>query len=218
MVTEITISSVPTTRYQPAHPRTSPRKMRSRDGESDFRGAIPAYARLHRDPRRLRPDAGRRCSVRGVPLSEAPTFSSKAEELDGALKAILARLAKANLRDFPAYTVARYGLQKQLEAFLGATGIPFATTAMSKAVLSELHPLYLGLYNGEFSRGDVRKNVEGADLVLDIGAAVYCDADTGAFSAHIDFSNVVTIWPDHVEIGSAAETAAAEKRPTRPST
>jgi indolepyruvate decarboxylase len=77
---------------------------------------------------------------------------------------------------------------------------------MSKGLLFESHPLYLGDYNGEMSQADVRKFVEGADLVLDIGGVVYCDADTGAFSAHIDSSKVITIWPDHVEIGALAET------------
>ena len=72
---------------------------------------------------------------------------------------------------------------------------------MSKGLLSESHPLYLGMYNGESSQGDVGKIVEGADLVLDVGGVAYCDGDTDAFSAHLDSSKVVTVWPDHVEIG-----------------
>jgi indolepyruvate decarboxylase len=105
----------------------------------------------------------------------------------------------------PAYTIARYGLQKELEAFLAATGIAFAMPAMSKGVLPESHPLYLGAYNGDRTQPDVRKIVEGADLVLDIGGVVYCDADTGAFSADIDAAKTIAIWPDHVEIGSVAQ-------------
>jgi indolepyruvate decarboxylase len=77
---------------------------------------------------------------------------------------------------------------------------------MSKGLLSESHPLYLGMYNGESSLGDVRKIVEGADLLLDLGGVVYSDGETGTFSAHLDSSKMVAVWPDHVEIGSAAHT------------
>ena len=165
---------------------------------------MPVYIQIAEDYA-LMPVVG--APVRGVPLAEAQTFSSNAEELDGAMAAILARLGKAKSPVvLPAYTIARYGLQKELEAFLAATGIPFATPAMSKGLLFESHPLYLGDYNGEMSQADVRKIVEGADLVLDIGGVVYCDPDTGAFSAHIESSKVITIRPDHVEIGALAET------------
>jgi indolepyruvate decarboxylase len=165
---------------------------------------MPAYIQIAEDYARM-PIVG--APVHGVLLAEAPTFSSNAEELDGAVTTILDRLAKANSPVIlPAYTIARYGLQKELEAFLAATGIPFATPAMSKGVLSESHPLYLGAYNGDRSQAEVRAIVEGADLVLDIGGVVYCDADTGAFSAEIDASKVIAVRPDHVEIGSVAQT------------
>ena len=144
--------------------------------------------------------------VRGVPLAAA-TFLSNAQELDAAVTAIMARLATAQSPVIlPAFTIARYGLQRELEAFLAATGIPFARTGMSKGLLPESHPLYLGMYNGESSLGDVRKIVEGADLVLDLGGVVYSDGETGTFSANLDSSKVVTVRPDHVEIGSAAHT------------
>ena len=165
---------------------------------------MPAYIQIAEDYARM-PVVG--APVRGVPLAEAPALASIDAELDGALAAILARLAKAKSPVIiPAYTIARYGLERELEALLAATGIPFAMPAMSKGVLSESHPLYLGPYNGSRSQPEVRKIVEGADLVLDLGGVIYCDADTGAFSAQINSSKVITVWPDHVEIGSLAQT------------
>jgi len=165
---------------------------------------MPVYIEIPTD-HALMPVVG--VPVRGVPLAEAPTFLSNAQEMDAAVAAIMARLATAQSPVIlPAFTIARYGLQTELGAFLAATGIPFATTGMSKGLLSESHPLYLGMYNGESSLGDVRKIVEGADLVLDLGGVAYCDAETGAFSAHLDSSKVVTVRPDHVEIGSVAHT------------
>jgi indolepyruvate decarboxylase len=165
---------------------------------------MPAYIQIPQDYA-LMPVVG--VPVHGVPLAKAPTFSSNAQELNAALTAILSRLTKAKSPVIlSAFTIGRYGLQKELEALLAATGIPFATTGMSKGLLSESHPLYLGMYNGEASKGDVRKIVEGADLVLDLGGVLYCDADTGGYSAYLDSSKLVTVWPDYVKIGSAAVT------------
>ena len=44
---------------------------------------------------------------------------------------------------------------------------------MSKGMISESNPLYLGMYAGDFSTADVRKVVEGADLVLNIGGELF---------------------------------------------
>jgi indolepyruvate decarboxylase len=165
---------------------------------------MPAYIQIPTD-QAMMPVVG--TPVHGVPLAEAPTFSSNAQELDAALTAITARLATAQSPVIlAAFTIARYKLQSDLEALLTAIGIPFATTGMSKGLLSESNPLYLGQYNGESSLGCVRKIVEGADLVLDLGGVVYCDSETGGYSAHLDSSKVVTVFPDHVMIGSVAET------------
>jgi len=122
------------------------------------------------------------------------------------VKAIVARLAKAKSPVvLPAYTVARYGLQKQLEAFLGATGIPFATLPMGKGIISESNPLYLGMYAGEYSTADVRNAVEGADLVLDLGGEVFPDQAAGGYSCHIQASRMLRVWPDHVEMNEVVE-------------
>jgi indolepyruvate decarboxylase len=144
--------------------------------------------------------------VRGVPLAGTPTLPSDARELDAALTAILARLAKSQSPVIlPAFTIARYGLQREFEALLTATGMPFATVGMSKGLLSESHPLYLGMYNGAMTQGDVAKIVESADLVLDLGGGVYHDGDTGMFSNQLDPSKMVTVWPDHVQIGTVVK-------------
>jgi len=112
--------------------------------------------------------------IRGVPLTKAPTFSSEPRELDAALQAIMARLTKAKSPVIlPAITIARYGLQKELEAFLAATGIPFATSGMDKGVISESHPLYIGMYNGVSSTGDARKIVEGGPRAQSGWRALY---------------------------------------------
>ena len=163
----------------------------------------PGYIQIPQDSA-LMPVVGE--PIRGMPLAKAETFSSNPRELDAAVKAIVARLTKAKSPvAIPAYTIARFGLQKELEAFLAATGIPFAGSAMGKGMISESNPLYLGMYVGDFSTGDVRKVVEGADLVLNLGGELFPDLGAGGYSCRIEASKMLTIWPDHVEMNEVAE-------------
>ena len=165
---------------------------------------MPAYIQIATDHAMM--------PVVGIPIHVSPLLRCRRspvapEEIHAALTAITARLKAAHSPVIlAAFTIGRYGLQSELEALLTATGIPFAATGMSKGMLSESHPLYLGQFNGESSLGDVRKIVEGADLVLDLGGVVYSDGETGGYSADLDSSKVITVYPDHVEIGSVAVT------------
>ena len=163
----------------------------------------PGYVQIPQDYA-LMPVVGE--PIRGVPLANAQTFSSNPRELDAAVKAIVARLTKAKSPvAIPAYTIARFGLQKQLEAFLAATGIPFAVTALGKGMIPESNPLYLGMYAGDLSRGDVRKAVEGADLVLNLGGELFPDTAAGGFGCRIEASKMLTVWTDYVEMNEVAE-------------
>jgi indolepyruvate decarboxylase len=101
----------------------------------------------------------------------------------------------------PAYTIGRFGLQKQLERFLAASGFAYATAPMEKALISETHPQFLGMYNGIESAPGVREAVEGADLVLNLGGVIFSDFNTTAWTDAIKPGRMVTVWPDFVEIG-----------------
>jgi len=143
--------------------------------------------------------------IRGVSLDKAPTFSSNASELEAAVKAIVARLKEAKSPVIlPAFTIMRFGLQKEVEALLAATGIPFAVTGMDKGVISESHPLYLGMHAADLAAPEVRKIVEGADLVLNLGGVLLSDLNT-LNGAQIQASRMLTVWPDHVELNGLAE-------------
>jgi indolepyruvate decarboxylase len=121
------------------------------------------------------------------------------------LKAIMARLKEAKSPVIlPAFTIARFGLKKEVEALLAATGIPFAATSMDKGVISEVHPLYLGMYAGDASAPGVRKIVEGADLVLNLGGMLLSDLNT-YLGGQIQASRMLTVWPDRVELNGLAE-------------
>jgi len=170
----------------------------------------PAYITVPQDYA-LMPVVGK--PIHGVPLPKVPTFSSDPRELATALKTIGARLSKAKFPVIlPAFTISRYGLQKEVGRLLAATGIPFATTGMDKGVISESHPLYLGMYVGDASTPAVRKIVERADLVLNLGGVLFTDFSTGLFSDHLQCSRIVTVWPDHVEVGASSDETASQSR------
>lgn len=65
--------------------------------------------------------------------------------------------------------LARYGLGAELVKFAEKTNIPIATTLLSKSVVDETHPLFLGIYAGSTSKPEVRELVEESDCLLMFG-------------------------------------------------
>lgn len=159
----------------------------------------PAYITVAQDFAAL-PIIG--APVSGIPLAEMKGGPSDASALDAAVSVIAERLSAARSTVvLPAYTIGRFGLQKQLERFLAASGFGYATAPMEKALISETHPQFLGMYNGIESAPGVREAVEAADLVLNLGGVIFSDFNTTAWTDAIKPGRMVTVWPDFVEIG-----------------
>jgi TPP-dependent 2-oxoacid decarboxylase len=76
----------------------------------------------------------------------------------------------------------RLRLQKEFKHLLEKSGFPYATPLMGKCVLEEEHPQFIGLYSGAQSREYVRKRLEEADVVLQLGVLV-TDFNTGLCSS-----------------------------------
>jgi TPP-dependent 2-oxoacid decarboxylase len=81
--------------------------------------------------------------------------------------------------------VKRFGLEHTLLRLVEATNIPFVTTVLSKGMLSERHPLFLGVYQGALSHTATREYVESSDCVIMLGAMM-TDINLGLFTASID--------------------------------
>ena len=79
----------------------------------------------------------------------------------------------------------RFGLQDALLRLVEKTNIPVASTLLSKSVIRESHPRYIGLYEGAVGRRDVRKYVESSDCLILLGALM-TDIDLGAFTARLE--------------------------------
>ena len=79
----------------------------------------------------------------------------------------------------------RFGIQDDLLQFIENTHIPVVATPLSKSVISEHHPLYMGVYEGAVGRDEVREYVESSDCLILLGTFM-TDINLGMFTAHID--------------------------------
>jgi TPP-dependent 2-oxoacid decarboxylase len=85
----------------------------------------------------------------------------------------------------------RFKLQQDFVGFLDKTGFPYVTMMLGKSVLSEQHPQFIGLFEGERSREYVRNRVESADCILQLGA-VLTDFNTGGFTTNLDDAKTIS--------------------------
>ena len=95
----------------------------------------------------------------------------------------------------------RSGLGKETLRLVETIEVPFATMLSSKSVLPELHPQFVGIYQGAWSKDLVRRQVEDSDCLLSLGAWM-TDFDTGLFSINLDSRRMISAGNGQVRIGS----------------
>ena len=93
----------------------------------------------------------------------------------------------------------RYGLQDEVVALAEAAGIPIAATMLAKSVVSEVHPLYIGLYEGALGREEVTRFVEESDCIILLGALL-TDIDLGIFTAKLEPTKSIYATSDELRI------------------
>jgi indolepyruvate decarboxylase len=96
--------------------------------------------------------------------------------------------------------IHRYGLQRSLLKLVERTGLPVAATILGKSILSELHPQYVGVYEGAMGREETRRSVEEADALLILGALM-TDINLGIFTARLDPDRTIDARSDRITIG-----------------
>jgi indolepyruvate decarboxylase len=101
----------------------------------------------------------------------------------------------------PGVLTNRAGLQDVVQAFVDASGLPFATMLMDKSTLEEQQPAYIGMYDGKLMDEAVREYVESCDVVVLIGA-ILTDFSTGAFTAHLDPEKTIDIRHHRTQVGT----------------
>lgn len=71
--------------------------------------------------------------------------------------------------------VVRKGLANDALAMIEATGYPFATTALSKSIISESHPQFRGTYDTDLVVKPVRALLESSDCLIALGCVFGID-------------------------------------------
>jgi indolepyruvate decarboxylase len=152
----------------------------------------PVYLELPRDMVAVVPEQIR-------PFSR-PQPSSDTQALDEAVKEAVARIRAAQKPVIIAgVELHRYGLQKEVVALAETSGIPIAATMLAKSVVSEVHPLYIGLYEGALGREDVTRFVEESDCIILLGT-ILTDIDLGIFTAKLDAAKSIYATSDELRI------------------
>ena len=95
--------------------------------------------------------------------------------------------------------IHRFGFQEELVRLVEHTGFPVAATILGKSVISEMHPQYVGIYEGAMGRDEVRRIVEEADCVLILGAFM-TDINLGIYTADIDLQRTIHVNSERASI------------------
>lgn len=95
--------------------------------------------------------------------------------------------------------VHRFGLREQVLQLAEQHNIPVCATLLGKSVVSERHPLYLGIYEGAMGREEVRRVVEDSDCVILLGAFM-TDINLGIFTARLDPGRCISATSEKLRI------------------
>jgi indolepyruvate decarboxylase len=145
---------------------------------------------------------------------------SNRDNVKAATEAIVSALDSADSACIlPGLLAKRLGLQVPLQAFVDASGMPFATMFGDKSVLDEQQPSFIGMYDGRLMNPDVRAYVESCDQVVTVGTLM-TDFNSGAFTARLDPAKTIAIkhhytrvnqqeFPD-VEMGDVLSSLASQ--------
>ncbi len=94
----------------------------------------------------------------------------------------------------------RFGLGAPTLKLVETVELPFASMLSSKSMLPELHPQFIGIYQGGWSEESVRQQVEQSDCLFSLGVWM-TDLDTGLFSVSLDDRSVVSAGGGRVHVG-----------------
>jgi TPP-dependent 2-oxoacid decarboxylase len=153
----------------------------------------PVYIEIPRDMFLVPGDLNHIPSTYGRPGSNSETLQQALAE---AVKLINQANKPVIIADVE---LQRYGLKDTFERLLASTNIPFASTILGKALISELHPSFMGVYQGALGVQDVRQYVESSDCLIMLGM-VLTDINLGLFSAKIDPAQSIFVSSEKVSI------------------
>ena len=95
--------------------------------------------------------------------------------------------------------IHRFGLQNDVLALAEGSKIAMAATMLGKSVVSEVHPLYVGLYEGALGREEVTRFVEESDCVILLGTFM-TDINLGIYTANLDPAKCIYATSEQLRI------------------
>ena len=95
--------------------------------------------------------------------------------------------------------IHRFGLHDELLALAEEARLPIATTILGKSVISEAHPLFVGVYEGAMGREEVTSFVENSDCLLMLGCFL-TDINLGIFTAQLDLAKCINATSEDLQI------------------
>jgi indolepyruvate decarboxylase len=137
----------------------------------------PGYIELPRDMVSLVPD-GPHTPTRKTPASDPEVLAEAVAEAVRRIEASQRPVIIAGVE------VHRFGLQDELLKFAEGAGIPITATMLGKSVVSERHPLFVGIYEGGLGREEITRFVEQSDCVILLGEFM-TDINMGIFTANL---------------------------------
>jgi indolepyruvate decarboxylase len=138
--------------------------------------------------------------VRPGPV-EAPTLMMSDQQ--ALIEAIAEAAQMMNSAQMPVVIggveIQRYKHQTAFSAFLEKSGFPFVTMMLGKSVVSEHHPQFMGLFQGEHSREYIRTRMDDSDCIVQLGG-IMTDFNSGGFTAHLDDAKTISAHKHNVKI------------------
>lgn len=157
-----------------------------------WRQKLPVYIEIPRDMVDVRPKHLHH-SIPTAPKTDPEVLK---EAIAEAVKMINESKRPVILADVELH---RFGLQKELVKLAEKTQIPVAATILGKSVMSEKHPLYIGIYEGAMGRKEIREVIEGSDCVIMLGTFL-TDINLGIFTAKLERSRAIEVTSDKIQI------------------
>ncbi|MCE3232408.1 MAG: pdc [Rickettsiaceae bacterium] len=130
----------------------------------------------------------------------APRESDK-EALNACIKEITDRINNSKRPVIIAgVELHRFRVTDLAAQFAKEYNIPIAGTLLSKSVVRETNPLYIGVYSGAISEPACQEYIENSDCIILMGAFI-SDVLLGFYSAKLSRENTIVISKDKMQVG-----------------
>jgi TPP-dependent 2-oxoacid decarboxylase len=95
--------------------------------------------------------------------------------------------------------IHRFALQDELLSLAEGSQVPITTTMLGKSIIPEVHPLFVGLYEGAMGNSVVTRFVEESDCLLLLGTFM-TDINLGIYTANLDPAKCIYATSEQLRI------------------